>query len=426
MKVCIYGLWHLGSVTAACLASSGFSTVGLEDDPAAVKLLASGTPPLFEPGLEELFRAGLDAGTLSFTSDPRAVSDCDVVWITFDTPVDDDDRADVGYVVERICSLFPYLRDNSVLLVSAQLPVGTMAEVEKRFVGNGRRVSFAVSPENLRLGKAIQVFRHPERVIIGVRGDAAKPVLTELFAPFSDNIIWTGIEAAELSKHAINAFLATSVTFINEIAVLCEKMGADAREVERALRSEPRIGPNAYIRPGAAFAGGTLARDVTFLSEIAARNGLPLNMIGSILESNRFHRGWPFRKLQEVLGNLQGRKICVLGLAYKPGTSATRRSAAIELGDQLSAAGAIVSAFDPSARELPRPIANMSIAASAGAAFEQADALVLMTEWPEFRKLQADELAAHMAKPNVLDQSGFLGYLADDKRIKYLTTGRPQ
>lgn len=426
MKVCVYGLWHLGSVTAACLASAGFTTVGLEDDPAAAKRLAEGVPPLFEPGLEELFRAGLDAGTLSFTSNPRAIGDADVVWITFDTPVDDDDRADVGYVVERICALFPYLRDNSVLLVSSQLPVGTMAQIEKRFVADGRRVAFACSPENLRLGKAIDVFRRPERVIVGVRGDAGKATLTALFAPFSSNIIWTGIEAAELSKHAINAFLATSVTFINEIAVLCEKMGADAREVERALRSEPRIGPNAYIRPGAAFAGGTLARDVTFLSEIAARNGLPLNMIGSILESNHFHRGWPFRRLKELLGDLKGRKICVLGLAYKPGTSATRRSAAIELGDQLSAAGAIVSAFDPSAKELPRPIPNMGIAGSAADACANAEALVLMTEWPEFRELKADALVSGMAKPIILDQSGFLGYLADDKRIKYLTTGRPQ
>lgn len=426
MKVCVYGLWHLGSVTAACLASAGFTTVGLEDDPTAAKRLASGTPPLFEPGLEELFRDGLSAGTLTFTADARAVADADVTWITFDTPVDDDDRADVGYVVERICALFPYLRDNSVLLVSSQLPVGTMAEVEKRFVANGRRVAFACSPENLRLGKAIQVFRHPERVIVGVRGDEGKALITELFAPFSNNIIWTGIEAAELSKHAINAFLATSVTFINEIATLCEKMGADAREVERALRSEPRIGQNAYIRPGAAFAGGTLARDVTFLSEIAARNDLPLNMIGSILESNRFHRSWSFRKLQEVLGKLDGRKICIFGLSYKPGTDATRRSAAIELGDQLSRAGAIITAFDPEVTALPHPIRNMSIAASAAEAFVQADAIVLMTEWPQFRTVQAGEIVERMATPNVLDQSGFLGYLADDKRIKYLTTGRPQ
>jgi UDPglucose 6-dehydrogenase len=362
---------------------------------------------------------------LTFTSDARVVADADVTWITFDTPVDDEDRADVDYVVGRICSLFPYLRDGSVLLVSAQLPVGTMAELERRFVAKGRRVAFACSPENLRLGKAIHVFRNPERVIIGLRGEAGKAVLTELFAPFSDNIVWTGIEAAELSKHAINAFLAISVTFINEIAMICEKMGADALQVERALRSEPRIGQNAYIRPGAAFAGGTLARDVRFLSEIAARHGLPLNMIGSVLESNRFHRGWSFRKLQELLGSLDGRKICILGLAYKPGTNATRRSAAIELSDQLSLSGAIIAAYDPEVKTLPHPIPNLTIAESPTEAFSQADAVVLMAEWPEFRDLRADDLVRRMAAPNVLDQSGILGYLAEDKRIRYLTIGRP-
>jgi UDPglucose 6-dehydrogenase len=345
--------------------------------------------------------------------------------VTFDTPVDDDDRADVEYVVERICALFPHLKHGAVLLVSSQLPVGTMATIENRFPADGRHIAFAYSPENLRLGNAIQVFRHPERVIVGLRGVAGKATLTELFMPFSSNIIWVGMEAAELSKHAINAFLATSVTFINEIATLCEKMGADAREVERALRSEPRIGQKAYIRPGGAFAGGTLARDVIFLSETAARQGIPLNMIGAIMESNRFHRGWPLRTLQDILGKLDGRKIAILGLAYKVGTSATRRSAAIELGEQLGQAGATVAAYDPAARELPHPIPNMSIANSASDALKGADAMVLMTEWPEFRLLPADDIVRMMARPVLIDPNGHLDHLAKDDRIRYVTMGRP-
>lgn len=425
MKVCVFGLWHLGSVTAACLAEAGFTTIGLEDDPAVAARLATGEPPLFEPGLEDLVRSGLASGKLSFTTDKKAATDADLIWVTFDTPVDDEDRADVAFVVDRICELFPYLRDGSVVLVSSQLPVGSVADLERRFanVSNGRRVAFACSPENLRLGKAIQVFKHPERVIVGSRDGAEKGVITELFAPFSDNIIWIGTEAAELTKHAINAFLATSVTFINEIATLGEKVGADAREVERALRSEPRIGKNAYIRPGAAFAGGTLARDVTFLGEIAKSHGLPLKMIGGILESNALHRQWPARKLREILGSFAGRKVALFGLAYKAGTDTTRRSLAVELGRELCGAGAEVTAFDPAIKAVPDMPNTFKVAASMPEALANADALVVMTEWPEFKAIEAKQLIERMSAFNVVDQNGFLSHVSNDPKINYFTIG---
>jgi UDPglucose 6-dehydrogenase len=428
MKICVFGLWHLGSVTAACLAEAGFTTIGLEEDAAQTAALSQGRAPLFEPGLEELLRSGLAAGKLTFTSDKRVAADCDVVWITFDTPTDDEDRGDTAFVVDRICTLFPYFRDGTVVLISSQLPVGTVAEVERAFAvaADRRRVAFACSPENLRLGHAIAAFRRPERVVIGSRGGFERPILTGLFAPFCSNIIWVGTEAAELTKHALNAFLATCVTFINEIAGLSEKVGADAREVERALRSEPRIGQKAYIRPGAAFAGGTLARDVAFLTEIAQRNGLPLDMIGSILKSNGFNRGWPSRKLKEKLGNVAGRKVAVLGLSYKPGTDAIRRSLAFELGNSLCAAGATVTAYDPAVKALPGAPKNFTLAPGMAEALSRADALVVMTEWPDFKALKADEIVARMAAPNVVDQNGFLDHLAADPRIAYLTIGKPQ
>jgi UDPglucose 6-dehydrogenase len=428
MKVCVFGLWHLGSVTAACLADTGITTIGLEDDATLVAKLAAGTPPLFEPGLTELFKEGLASKKLKFTIDKREASTCDVVWVTFDTPIDEDDRANVAFVVEKIESLFPVLRDGMVVLISSQLPVGTVADIERRFmsVAHRRKVAFAYSPENLRLGKAIAVFQRPERVVIGSRGGFERAVLTDLFSPFSDNIIWVSTEAAELAKHAINAFLATCVTFINEIASLGEKLGADAREVERALRSEPRIGQNAYIRPGAAFAGGTLARDLAFLNELAARHDVPLDMIGSILKSNRTHRDWPSRKLKEKLGGFSGRKIAILGLSYKPGTDATRRSLAVELGNALCAADATVAAYDPAVKSLQGAPANLYVAGSMSEAIAAADAMVLMTEWPDFRSLQADEVVTRMAAPNVVDQNGFLSHLAADPRISYLCIGKPQ
>ena len=427
MKVCVQGLWHLGTVTAACLAEAGFATVGLADDKAEAAALAGGKAPLFEPGLDDLLRAGLAGGGLRFTADAAAaVADADVVWVAYDTPVDDDDRADVGYVTSRIARLFPHLREGAVVLVSSQLPVGTLRTVEERFAaaGGGRRVAFACSPENLRLGKAIEVFRHPERVVVGLRDEAAKPVLAALFAPFCDTVLWMGVESAELSKHALNAFLATCVTFINEVATVAEQVGADAAEVERALRSEPRIGPNAYIRPGAAFAGGTLARDVAFLDAVAGRLGLHLDMIGSILASNRRHGGWPARRLRESWGDLKGRTVTVLGLAYKPGTDAVRRSLSVALVRDLCAAGARVRAFDPKVAELAEPPEGLVMAASALDALEGAEALVLMTEWPEFREIAPSEVLGRMRTPLVLDANGFLKDLAADARVVTLTIGK--
>lgn len=427
MKICVYGLWHLGSVTAACLAGTGFETVGLDDNADVIAKLKDGKPPLYEPDLDELTRAGIASGKLTFTSDRSVIAGVDILWVTFDTPVDDDDRADTGFVIQRIRETFPFLHDGAIILVSSQLPVGTVIDLERDFAAasSGKHVSFAYVPENLRLGKAIHVFRHPERVIVGLRDEAAKPVIMKVLAPFSDHIIWIGTEAAELTKHAINAFLATCVTFINEIAMVCEKIGADAQEVERALRSEPRIGPNAYIRPGAAFSGGTLARDVTFLCEIARNYDLPLDLIGSILESNRFHGGWTMRKLKQTLGTIDGRRIALLGLAYKPGTDSTRRSLAVELGVQLSRAGAKVAAFDPVVKRLPSLHESFSVVGSLTEALFEADALVLMTEWPEFKSLKAEELLKCMATPIILDQNRFLSHLAADPRVTYLTIGRP-
>ena len=426
MKVCVFGLWHLGSVTAACLADAGFETVGLDPNRQTIESLNAGKPTLFEPGLENLVGAGLATGKLSFSDALADVANADVVWVTFDTPVDDDDRADIDFVTGQIISIFPHLKDGAVVLVSSQMPVGTMANIEARFaeLSDDRKINFACSPENLRLGKAIEVFRNQERIVVGSRDGADKAVLSELLAPFSNTILWVGTESAEISKHALNAFLAASITFMNEVAMVCEKTGADVKEVERALRSEPRIGKNAYIRPGGAFAGGTLARDVTFLTELARTNGLPLEMISGILESNRFHSGWTLRRVCDVLGDLEGRHIAVLGLTYKPGTDTLRRSLSVNLCRDIASQGALVTAFDPVVSEFPEAPETLGLAGSALEALEGADALLVMTEWPEFKSLGVEELIVRMEKPFIFDQNGFLGHLADDDRIKCITVGR--
>lgn len=428
MKVCVQGLWHLGSVTAACLAGAGIDVIGLEDDAPTIAGLKAGRPPLYEPGLEDLLRAGLDAGRLSFTGDPAAVAGVDVVWVAFDTPVDDEDRADVGFVTDRVRGLFAHLRDGAVVLISSQLPVGSTRALARAFeaVAAGRRVHFAYSPENLRLGKAIDVFRNPERIIVGCNDQTARTVLAPLLERFCPAIQWIGVESAEMTKHALNAFLATSVTFINEVATVCERVGADAAEVEAALRSEPRIGQKAYIRPGAAFAGGTLARDVAFLGGLAVLHGIALPMIAGIIPSNREHRGWPLRQLQARLAPLAGKRVSILGLAYKPGTDALRRSVSIELIWALLAAGAQVRAFDPAVKALPDELAAVTLASDAVDALDKAAAAVVMTEWPEFQSLSAEVVAQRMQHPLVLDQNRFLAKALEGRPgIHFITIGKP-
>src|SRR4051794_3059192 len=316
MNVCVAGLWHLGSVTAACLASGGHHVVGLDSDDAVVAGLNAGTPPLFEPGLEALVKNGIASGRLRFTSDDAAVATADVVWITVDTPVDDEDRADVESVVSRVARLFPHLKNGALVLVSSQLPVGTTGRLEAMFhaVAAGRRVGFAYSPENLRLGKAIEVFTHPDRVVVGVRSAEDRDSIAALLKPFTDRIEWMSVESAEMTKHALNAFLATSVTFINEIATLCEQVGADASEVERGLKTEARIGPKAYLSPGGAFAGGTLARDVMFLAALGREHRVSTDLLASVKTSNDAHRGWAQRRLTDVLGDVNGNVVAVWGL----------------------------------------------------------------------------------------------------------------
>jgi UDPglucose 6-dehydrogenase len=425
MKVCVVGLWHLGTVTAACLASGGHDVTGLDSDPGTITNLSSARAPLFEPGLDELLDAGINAGRLRFTTDPaEALRDAEIVWVTFDTPVDADDRADVDSVRESVEALFPHVKEGALVLISSQVPVGTTRQLEQ--AAEGRGITFAYSPENLRLGKAIDVFTHPDRVVAGVRSDADRERIARLLAPFTDRIEAMSVESAEMTKHALNAFLALSVTFINEIAAICERVGADAKEVERGLKTEKRIGPGAYLGPGGAFAGGTLARDIVFLSELGTKLDLPTHVIAAVKASNDAHRSWAKRRLRDLLGDLRGRHIAVWGLTYKPGTDTLRRSSAIELVESLADQGAVVDAHDPSVRSLPEPLAGrVRLHADARGAAKNADALVVMTEWPQFRDIDGGMVARDLRGKLVLDANRFLAQQFSGVRdLTYVTVGK--
>jgi UDPglucose 6-dehydrogenase len=410
------------------LASGGHRVTGLDFEDEVVDKLRNGKLPLFEPGLTELVQKGLSAGNLGFSSDPgRAIRGARVIWVTYDTPVDDDDNADVDYVVERVTRLFPYVEPGQEVLISSQLPVGTSRRLEERFAEArpGVAVAFSYSPENLRLGKAISSFVQPDRIVIGVHADKSRTVFAELLAPFTEHIEWMSVESAEMTKHALNGFLATSITFINEIADLCDEVGADAKEVERGLKTESRIGPKAYLGPGGAYAGGTLARDIDFLIELARKKELPLHLVPAVRASNNEHKNWPRRRLQQMLHELKGKTIAIWGLTYKPGTDTLRRSSSIELCEWLLEQGAKVQAHDPAVQALPVQYAGIHLCASPLQASEAADALVVATEWPEYLAVSMPEVLAVMRTPVVLDANRFLGAPIESlPGVKYAAVGK--
>lgn len=424
MHVTVFGLWHLGCVTAACLAEAGHRVVGLDLDENAVNDLKAGRPPLHEPGLPELIVSSLDAGDLSFTVDPKAaLGDANVLWVTFDTPVNDADEADVARVRNQLEAVAPWVRPGTLVLISSQVPVGFTSALERDWADKGLR--FACSPENLRLGKALDCFRRPERVVVGCRDAASRATLLELLRPFCANVVWMSVESAEMTKHALNAFLATSVTFINELARICEAVGADARDVERGLKSETRIGPRAYLSPGAAFAGGTLARDIRFLIGLSEQHRIGAPLFRGVWESNAVHKGWVRDHLTRLLAGVADPVVAVLGLTYKPGTDTLRRSGAVELSCWLHDQGVKVRAHDPAVRRLPGDLADkMTLCDSAAEALAGTDVAVVATEWPAFKQLAADQFVGGMRRPQVIDQNHFLApALADDSRLGYWATG---
>ena len=429
MKICVQGLWHLGSVTAACLASVGHDVVGLDGDSNNISNLNQGKAPLFEPGLDEMIQNEINEGHLRFAQSSReAVADAELLWVTFDTPVDEDDQADVELVLGKIKSVLPELNDGTVVLISSQIPVGSIKKLE-HFVKDNyikKQICFAYSPENLRLGKSIDVFLNPDRIVVGTRNDETKEKLKKLFSPITNKIEWMSVESAEMTKHAINAFLATSVTFANELAAICELYGADAKEVERGLKTESRIGPRAYLSPGGPFAGGTLARDIDSLDKAAQEKALAVPLLQSVRVSNNEHKKWTKRKLSEKFTTLNKLSIAIWGLTYKPETSTLRRSLAVALCDWLIEEGAIVHVYDPAVQELPSHWNNqVDRFDSALKALKNTQVLVLGTEWAEFKETAKKMLEVVNNDYMVIDANRYLQNEIFSLGINYIAVGMP-
>jgi UDPglucose 6-dehydrogenase len=411
-------------VTAACVAAAGHRVVAYDDDASVVEGLRNGVLPVDEPGLAELVQQGLAAETLVLTNSmEEALEGADLVWIAYDTPVDEEDRADVAFVLERARALVAAAGPDAVILISSQLPVGTTRLLEEP------ARTLAYSPENLRLGAAIAAFTEPERIVVGIRADGDRARIEELLGAFSDRIEWMGVESAELVKHGVNAFLALSVTFANELAGIAERVGADAAEVERGLKTERRIGARAYLRPGGAFAGGTLARDVEYLTQIGEREGVATQLLGAVRASNEEHKRWAARKIASLLGDeddrLDGKLIGVWGLVYKQGTDTLRRSSSVELCRDLAGAGAVVKVHDSAVRRVPDDLSGLfALCTSPLEAAEDASAVVVQTDWPSYREVEPERLVAAMRSALVVDPDGFLAKtLGKADGIRYVRVG---
>lgn len=432
INITVYGLWHLGCVTAASLAQEGFKVCGLDSDTKVVEGLQSGSPPIFEPGMTELIQASLTNGQLRFTSDyADALQSAEVLWVAFDTPVDTEDRADVDYVLAELDKAFPYIKSGTTIIISSQLPVGTTEALKKHWVElqPDKHLIYCYSPENLRLGNALKAFRAEDRIVLGLDDESGRDLLTKVFSPFCPRLEWMSIKSAEMTKHALNSFLAVSVAMINEIARICEYSGADAKEVERGLKSEQRIGQKAYVGPGGPFAGGTLARDLRFLTQLGAQYGLETPLLSGTLASNELHKEWVQKAVAKLLIELPSSvRVTILGITYKPGTDTLRRSEAVNLGLWLVEQGVQVTFHDPVTTQLPEDLAaKFHLTSDLAEALEGADILVIATGWQVYRdEINSTRLIQAMRHPNVIDQNRFLNtQLNNATDVVYLAVGKP-
>ena len=429
MNICVQGLWHLGSIISSSLASKQHEVIGLDSDKTVIDNLNIGKAPLLEPGLNDLLKNGIDNGNLSFTNDySLALSKTELLWVAFDTPVDEDDNANTRYIEEQILRALPFLNNGVIILVSSQMPVGSVKKLEEIALVKfpERKFSFACSPENLRLGKSLEIFLNPDRIVVGVKEESTKIILKKLLTPITEKIEWMSVESAEMTKHAINAFLATSVTFINEIASICELVGVNAKEVERGLKSDSRIGSKAYLSPGGPIAGGTLTRDISFLKLESKKNNLSTPLISAVISSNNEHKNWVRRKLQEQFFSLSGISVAIWGLTYKPHTDTLRRSLAVELIDWLISQNAKIFVYDPVVKKLPKHWKKKIIHCKTSLnTLLEAQALVIGTDWSEFK--QISNKISSSAKQNlvIIDPNHHLDSTMLKADINYITVGKP-
>ncbi|MCG3203440.1 MAG: UDP-glucose 6-dehydrogenase YwqF [Elusimicrobia bacterium] len=428
MRICTYGLWHLGCVMSAALAKAGFDVIGVDDDPQVISNLNNGRAPLHEPGLDDLLKQQLQSGRLFFScSLSDALAHADLVWLTLDTPILKNDRADLKTLNQMVARLIPSLNNQRGLLISSQVPVGYCASVETLIKKQVRSLNLPIcySPENLRLGKALHVLENPDRIVAGTRYAKDRSIFEPVLTKLSSRVVWMRPESAEMVKHALNAFLATSVAFANEIAVLCENVGADAQEVCAGLLSESRIGPWAYLRPGSAYAGGTLGRDINFLNQLDHKKKTQSHLIRAVKKSNSFHKLWVKRKVSTLFKNIKGKRFALWGLSYKEGTDTLRGSWSFDLAKWLAAHQAQVVVFDPLIKNIPLSSQKkISLAPNIDETLRDSDCLIVAKDDQTWRNIDP-AIFSSMRKKILIDPNGSLRKKmeSDQTQVNYFSVG---
>ncbi|GAO01382.1 UDP-glucose/GDP-mannose dehydrogenase family protein [Anaeromyxobacter sp. PSR-1] len=410
MNITVVGTGYVGLVTGTCFAESGHRVTCLDLDAAKIETLRGGGIPIYEPGLEELVRRNVKERRLSFTTSyPEAMKDADVAFIAVGTPPGENGDADLSYVLAAAREIGRHLTRYTVVVDKSTVPVGSADKVAEAL----REVttqSFDVvsNPEFLKEGAAIDDFMRPDRVVVGVASERARAVMAELYAPFvraEQPVLFMDLRSAELTKYAANAMLATRISFMNEIATLCEKLGADVDQVRRGIGSDRRIG-HPFLFPGVGFGGSCFPKDVRAVMSMARHLGLDFDLLRAVERVNERQKRWLVEKAQKHFGSLAGRTFGVWGLAFKPRTDDMREAPAITVVEGLLAAGARVRAHDPVAAQVADGIfrgRGVTLVDEPYAAAEGADALLLVTEWNEFRQPDLGRLKQLMAQPVLFD-----------------------
>ncbi len=410
MRIAMIGTGYVGLVSGACFADFGHQVCCIDKDEAKIDGLNNGKMPIWEPGLEGLVKSNADRGRLTFTKDLIAgVQGAEAVFIAVGTPARrGDGHADLTFVFQAVRELAKVIEPGTVVVTKSTVPVGTGDEIEKILREEGvTDVSVASNPEFLREGAAIADFKHPDRIVVGAEDDRAQEVLREIYRPLFLNrapILITGRRTAELTKYAANAFLAVKISFINEIADLCEAVDADVQDVARGIGLDNRIGPK-FLHAGPGYGGSCFPKDTLALLQTATAAGIDQRIVRTTVEVNDDRKAAMADRVAKAIGgNVGGKRIGVLGLAFKPNTDDMRDAPSIPLINKLVEQGAEVRAFDPVAREqAEKMFKGITFAPDAYAAADDADALVIVTEWDEFRALDLEKLAGAMRGKVLVD-----------------------
>jgi UDPglucose 6-dehydrogenase len=415
MRIAMIGTGYVGLVSAACLSEFGHHVICVDTDSAKVADLDAGRIPIFEPGLDEIVAANVKAGRLSFTARlPQAMEGAEVVFIAVGTPSRrGDGHADLSFVFAAAEEIARALTSFAVIITKSTVPVGTSRKVEEIIRKNRPSAEFdmASNPEFLREGSAIEDFLRPDRVVVGCDTERARGVLREVYRPLYLNetpILFTSRENAELIKYAANAFLATKITFINEIADLCEKLGGDVQDVARGIGLDGRIGAK-FLHAGPGFGGSCFPKDTVALLRTSLEAGAPARIVEAVVSVNEARKKEMAHKIVRAFGSVAGKTIAVLGLTFKPNTDDMREAPSLVILPMLKAEGARVRAYDPEGAKEAAKLLDVELCSDAYEAIADADGIVILTEWNEFRALDLARVKSLLKRPLMVDLRNIYG-----------------